>query len=159
MNFKKSQLSRQEINYLGFILSTQGISAVPDKIAAIMNFPRPRNQKQLKAFLGLTNFYNRFTDRYAITTQPLMQLLKKGNKYKWTDQLESHFQQVKRLFTETTMLHHPNPAKRYYLQTDASNYALGGQLFQIDENGHKAVVAFTSRTFKGAELNYSTTEK
>lgn len=154
VNFKKSQFFRKEINYLGFRLSTQGISATEDKIAAIMNFPRPRNHKQLKAFLGLTNFYNRFSNKYAASTQPLLQLLRKGSKFKWTDALEEQFNRIKNLFTKTVMLHHPDPNKRYYVQTDASQFALGGQLFQFDDDGNIAVIAFTSMTFKGAELNY-----
>ena len=60
-----------------------------------MKFPIPKNQKQLKDFLGLTNFYNRFTDKYAETTQPLLELLKKGCRFIWTPELNNCFQQVK----------------------------------------------------------------
>ena len=56
------------------------------------------------------------------------------------------------------MLSHPNHSKRFYLQTDASKYALGGQLYQIDDDNQIGVIAFTSRVFRGAELNYFTTE-
>ena len=62
------------------------------------------------------------------------------------------------MFVNTVMLRHPNPNKRFYLQTDASKYALGGQLYQIDNDNQIGVVAFTSRVFRGAELNYFTTE-
>lgn len=159
VNFKKSQFFRREINYLGYCLSVEGLSPMPDKVKAIQNFPRPRNQKQLKGFLGLTNFYNRFTSRYAETTSLLIQLLKKERNFKWTEQHDRQFKLVKELFIDTVILKHPDLKKQYYLQTDASNYALGGQLFQYDDEGRIAVVAFTSRTFKGAELNYHTTEK
>lgn len=159
VNFKKSQLFRTQINYLGYILSTEGVSTDPEKIESIMNFPTPKSQKQLKGFLGLTNFYNRFSNKYAEATQPLLQMLKKGVKFKWSSLLEEQFKKVKELFVNTVMLRHPNPNKQYYLQTDASNIALGGQLYQYDEDNQIAVVAFTSRTFKGAEVNYNTTEK
>ena len=59
--------------------------------------------------------------------------------------------QVKRLFVDTVMLRHPDPNKRFYLQTDASKYAIGGQLYQIDEDEQIGVVAFTSRVLRGAE--------
>ena len=62
-----------------------------EKISAIMEFPRPKNPKQLKGFLGLTNFYNKFTSKYAEKTKPLLQLLKKGTKFKWTAELENNF--------------------------------------------------------------------
>lgn len=159
VNFKKSQFFRKSINYLGYILETTGIRASPDKIVAIQNFPQPRNQKQLKGFLGLTNFYNKFTSKYAEATQPLLQLLKKNTKFKWSEELEHQFNKVKNLFLETVMLKHADPNKRFYLQTDASKYALGGQLYQIDDEQQIGVIAFISRTFKGSEISYSTTEK
>lgn len=159
VNFRKSQFFRERINYLGYELSTKGISAAPDKVAAIQNFPRPKNQKQLKGFLGLTNFYNKFSSRYAGITQPLTQLLKKNVKFIWTKEVDECFNEVKRLFINTVMLRHPDPHKRFYLQTDASKYALGGQLYQLDDQQQIGVVAFTSRLFRGAELNYFTTEK
>ena len=68
------------------------------------------------------------------------------------------FQRVKELFINTVMLKFPIPGKRFYLQCDARNYAYGGQLYQIDDNGEIAVNAYTSRTFKNAEKNYFTTE-
>ena len=91
INLEKSQFSRQEIVYLGYRLTTSGVQATEDKVAAIRNFPIPKNQKQLKGFLGLTNFYNRFTDRYAETTQPLLILLQKGKKFLRTPELDQCF--------------------------------------------------------------------
>ena len=159
INLEKSQFFRQEIGYLGYRLTTNGVQATEDKVAAIRNFPIPRNQKQLKRFLGLTNFYNRFTDKYAETTQPLLDLLKKGKKFTWTPELDRCFQEVKNLFVDTVILRFPKLNKLYFLQCDASNFAYGGQLYQLDEEGKIGVIAFTSKTFKGAEKNYFTTEK
>lgn len=158
VNLKKSQFFRRSIDYLGYCLSVDGIQASPDKVAAIQRFPTPRNQKQLKGFLGLTNFYNRFTSKYAESTRPLLQLLKKGQRFTWTEEIDRCFNEVKRLFINTVMIRHPNPNKRYYLQTDTSKYAIGGQLYQLDEDNQMGVIAFTSRVLKGAELNYFTTE-
>ena len=75
-NLRKSKFFREKIEYLGYELSTRGISASSDKVAVILEFPKPKNPKQLHGFLGLTNFYNKFTSRYAEATQPLLQLLK-----------------------------------------------------------------------------------
>ena len=129
VNLRKSKFFRQKIDYLGYEMSIRGLSAEPDKVAAIINFPRPKNPKQLKGFLRLTNFYNKFTSRYAEWTQPLLQLLKKGVKFKWTKELDKQFEEVKQLFVNTVMLRHPNPNKLFYLQTDASKYALGCLLY------------------------------
>ena len=90
---------------------------------------------------------------------PLLELLKKGHKFAWTPELNKCFQQVKELFIETVILKFPRINQRYYMQCDASNFAYGGQLYQLDEEGKIGVIAFTSKTFKGAEKNYYTTEK
>ena len=129
-----------------------------DKIRAIQEFRKPKNLKQLKGFLGLTNFYNRFTNKCTEATQSLLNLLKKDTTFKWTKEMDQHFERVKELFIESVILKHPDPSKRFYLQTDASRYALGGQLYQLDENNDIGVVAFTSRVVRGAERNYFTTE-
>ena len=71
VNLKKSKFFREKLNYLGYELSTQGISASTEKIAAIMGFPRPKNHKQLKGFLGLTNFYNKYAKKMCIRDSPL----------------------------------------------------------------------------------------
>ena len=159
VNLTKSQFFRQEISFLGYRLTTRGIQATDDKIKAIMDFPAPKNPKQLKGFLGLTNFYNRFTSKYAEATQPLHELLKRGRKFSWTKELCDCFQRFKNLFVDTVILRFPRPNQRYYIQCDASNFAYGGQLYQLDEEGKIGVIAFTSKTFKGAERNYFTTEK
>ena len=156
VNLRKSKFFREKIEYLGYELLTRGISASSDKVAAILEFPKPKNPKQLQGFLGLTNFYNKFTSRYAEATQPLLQLLKK--EVDWTRELDEQFEEVKQLFVNTVKLKHPNHNKRFYLQTDASKYALEGQLYQIYEDNQIGVIAFTSRVFRGAELNYFTTE-
>ena len=109
--------------------------------------------------MGLTNFYNKFTNKYAEYTQALLKLLQKGNKFQWDSTMEEQFQRVKKLFIDTVMLKFPIQGKRFYLQCDASNYAYGGQLYQIDEDVEIAVIAYTSRTFKNAEKNYFTTER
>ena len=131
INLDKSQFFRQEIAYLGYRLTTEGVQATEEKVAAIRNFPVPRNQKQLKGFLGLTNFYNRFTAKYAETIQPLLDLLKKNKRFIWTSELDRCFKEVKDLFIETVILKFPKVNQRYFLQCDASKYAYGGQLYQL----------------------------
>ena len=88
-----------------------------------------------------------------------MKLLNKGSKWRWTRDHDEVLQQVKSLFINTVVLHHPRVGERFYLQTDAGNIAIGAHLYQIDEKGQKAVLGFVSRTLKGAELTYFTTEK
>ena len=75
VNWEKSKFLQTEINFLGFIITQEGISANPDKVDSIMRFPEPRNIKQLQSFLGLCNFYRKFQKNYAHTTSKLSAVL------------------------------------------------------------------------------------
>lgn len=159
INFEKSKFFREEIDFLGHRITRTGIMPQPDKVEAIKNFPTPKNIKQLKGFLGLTNYYSKFTKAYSETTYPLLALIRKEAKWEWTEKMKEQFQLVKDIFCEEMIIHHPDPKKRYYLQCDASNFAVGAVLYQYSEKDEELVVGFASRTMKSAELNYFTTEK
>lgn len=159
LNFKKSKFFRNEIDFLGHRITKDGIKPQPEKIEAIKRFPIPKNSKQLKGFLGLTNYYNKFAKNYSEATTPLLTLIRKGSKWNWTDEMNTQFEKVKELFCEAMVIHHPDPKKRYYLQCDASSYAIGAVLYQISEEREERLIGFASRTMKGAELNYFTSEK
>ena len=81
LNLDKCELIKPSIQFLGHIISSSGIQPDPTKITSITNFPIPRNHKGLRAFLGLTGYYRRFTPLYAERTQPLLELTKKGRKW------------------------------------------------------------------------------
>lgn len=100
-----------------------------------------------------------FSSKYSESTVPLLKLLTNGVHWEWTEQHSIVFKNVKQLFLKAVMLHHPIADKRFYLQTDASNIAVGSQLYQLGENNEKFVIGFAGRTLKGAELTYFTTEK
>lgn len=159
LNFKKSKFFREEIDFLGHKITRDGIKPQPEKVEAIKKFPTPKNVKQLKGFLGLTNYYSKFTKYYSDTTYPLLALIRKGSKWEWTEEMTAQFNKVKELFCEAMIINHPDPKKRYYLECDASNYAIGAVLYQYSENHEEQIVGFASRSMKGAELNYFTTEK
>ena len=107
------------------IISSSGIQPDPTKIFSITNFPIPRNLKGLRAFLGLTGYYRRFSPLYAKNTQPLLELTKKGQKWKWEKKHQDAFNQVKTLFMENIMLHHPQREGKFVIYSDASDYAVG----------------------------------
>ena len=148
LNLSKSSFFRKETKFLGFILTTEGIKPDPEKIRRIMEFPTPKNEKQLRGFRGLVNFYSKFSSRHAAETMPLLHRIKKGTTWKWDEEMQNSFDQVKRLFCETVILYFPDPKKEYYLETDASNYALGAVLYQRNDKQEKEVVTLASRTLK-----------
>lgn len=158
-NLDKTHLFKSEVQFLGHLFSAEGVRADPSKVDAIRKFPTPQNRKQLRGFLGLCNYYRKFSDKYSAETTVLNKLLKKTSSWRWGREEEVAFNTVKDLFLDTVMLKHPDYNRRFYVQTDGSGYAVGAELFQISECGDRGVIAFASRTLRGAELHYTTTEK
>ncbi|CAK1599216.1 unnamed protein product [Parnassius mnemosyne] len=158
-NLQKCEFICKEIRMLGFIISTEGIKTDPDKIRAIQEFPAPKKIKQLRAFLGLCNFYRRFIPNYSESIIPLCELLKKGRKFQWSGKEQKAFDFIKQQFINTIQLHHPDFNKPYYLQTDCSGVGMAGVLYQIDDNNEMRILGYHSKALKGPELNWSVTEQ
>ena len=154
LNFEKCKFCRKEIHFLGHILTPEGLMQDPQKIEKIQNYRRPKNFKQLQQFLGFLNYYNKFAQNYAREIVPLLNLLRKGVKYKWTDEHEKAFENVKKLFLKEKVLVIPDLNKQYILTCDGSKYAIGSVLSQIDDNGEEKIITCISRTLKASELSY-----
>lgn len=159
INIEKSVLLKKEIPFLGHILSTTGIKKDPSKIEAIELFQKPKNIKQLRSFLGLTNFYSKYADKYRDTCRPLYQLEKKDVKWKWGEEEQIAFDNVKVLLSREVELTHPNYNQEFYLQTDASDSATGAHLYQLNEDGCVCTLGYASKTMQSSEINYTVTEK
>lgn len=158
-NLSKCNFFRKEVKFLGMILSTQGIRVDPDKITAITKYPRPKNVKQLRAFLGICNYNRKFCEQYANILLPLFHLLQKDVKWCWNKQSDQAFIKIKEVLTSAPMLHHPDLNKCFFVQTDASNIGIGGRLFQYGIDGTENNIAFASRKLNAAEINYTTSER
>ena len=158
VNLKKCQFLAKQVLFLGHIISSEGFLPDPKKMEAIQSFPVPKKVKDVRAFLGLCNFYRRFKLRYSKLTDKLNTLLKKDVKWHWGDDEQSAFEEIKKMFLNTVMLHFPNYEQKFILETDSSNYGMGGVLYQEDGE-EKFVISFYSKMFKGPELKYTTTEK
>jgi hypothetical protein len=159
INLEKSSFLQQKVHFLGQVLSTEGIATDLEKVAAIRNFPVPKTQKHLRAFLGLCEYYRRFSDRFSYETAPLTQLVKKGTRWTWSSKEQSAFERTKELFLQTVFPHFPDFSKTFYLQTDGSGVALEVELYQLDDEGESGAIGFASRMLRGPELLYTVTEK
>jgi hypothetical protein len=118
-----------EIEYLGHMVTGQGVSMDKDKVQDVLNWPTPKNVKQLRGFLGLTAYYRRFIKSYAKIASPLTDLLKK-EAYVWNDLAESAFKQLKSAMVTAPVLALPNFDKPFILETDASGIGIGAVLHQ-----------------------------
>ena len=158
LNFRKCEFSKFQTTFLGHIISAEGIKPDPEKIQAIRDFNTPKNKKQLQGFLGTVNFSAKFSKNISEAITPMLELVKKGVKWHWNEKHQAAFEKVKTLLSTEIMLHFPDYTQPYYLQTDASDYAIGAVLYQQDHEIIK-IIACGSRTLRGSELNYFTTEK
>lgn len=157
INWEKSHFCRPELKYLGYIVSREGLHVDPDKVNSILNYPAPKNVKQVRQFLGLASWYRRFVPNFSTIISPLSRLQKKGQVWEWGEEQERAFKLIKDRLISAPILTCPDFTRRFYLQTDASNSGLGAILFQTFDEGDKAV-AYASRSLTPLEKKYSTTE-
>lgn len=145
---------RQQISYLGHIISSQGVSTDPSKIETIKNWPQPQNVKELRSFLGLAGYYKRFVAQFGLISKPLTNLLKKGTTYVWTSEVDSSFQVLKQALITAPVLAMPNFSLQFVIETDASAKGIGTVLQQ---QGHP--IAYASKALGIKAQCLSTYEK
>lgn len=147
----KCAFATKSIKYLGHIVSKDGVRVNPENVEKVKNFKRPTNAKQVRSFLGLTNFYRRFVPGYAKIAGPLNRLLKKDQRFKWTSEAQSAFDTLKVKLTEAPILSYPKFDLPFILTIDSSDYAIGFILSQI-QNGKEHAIAYNGRALHGNEL-------
>jgi len=158
-SIKKSVIHAREVEFLGYHISPEGISMSIAKVESVRNWPVPRNVKDIQAFLGFANFYRRFIEGFSKVCKPLTDLTQKDRVFEWTPQCEEAFQRLKTLFTEGPILAHFDHTRFTRVETDASDFALGAILSQLCEDNKWHPIAFHSRKFQPAEVNYDVHDK
>ena len=133
---EKCYFAKKEIAYLGMKISPEGIAMDEDKVKAITDWPACQSVKQIRQFLGFANFYRQYIDKFADIVKPLTVLLKKDKPFKWEQAQDEALTALKKEFQLGRILRHPDPELGFIVEADASDYAIGAVLSQI-ENGEK----------------------
>ena len=154
----KCHFGQKKVKFLGHVISKDGVLPDPDKVSAIKEYPVPRSVKDVRAFLGLANYYRKFVKDFAKIAGPLHDLTKKGLKFQWSDACQSAFETLKEALTQAPILAYPDFTLEFTLATDASDHGLGYVLGQV-QNGREVVIAYGGRKLLPAEKNYSVTER
>nr|AHN53418.1 pol polyprotein [Nuttalliella namaqua] len=160
LNHKKCHFGYQQLKILGHVVSPKGVTPDPEKVRAVVDFPKPRTTKELRSFLGLCSYFRRFIKNFASIASPLTTLSSDTTPFVMDKSCDEAFATLKSLLASCPVLQHFDPSATPELHTDASGTGLGAVLTQrraSDPMEH--VVAYASRRLTKAEQNYSITEK
>ncbi|KAL3995729.1 protein phosphatase 1 regulatory subunit 15B [Sarotherodon galilaeus] len=155
----KCQFMEKEVTYLGHRVDNTGLHPVPAKVKAVQEAPPPKSVTELKAYLGLLNFYNKFLPNLSTLLAPLHKLLRKGEPWCWGPAQEKVFCKSKELLQSSSVLVHYDEQKDLILSGDASPYGVGAVLAHRMPDGQEKPIGFASRTLNAAEKNYSQLDK
>jgi hypothetical protein len=159
VNPQKCVFEASTVEFLGYVLSPQGISPIPAKLKSVDLFAQPTTVRQVQAFLGVINFYREFIPNFSTIARPLYDLTMKGKPFVWDATTHTAFQNLKSKLQSAPFLKIPDRSQPFFLYTDASNTALGAVLHQRDSDASERPVAFFSRSLSTAEKNYTVHDK
>ena len=114
LNIKKCEILREQVIYLGHLISAEGIQPNPEKIEIVMTHPVPKSKKQLQSFLGLVNYYSRHCRNLAEIAQPLFRLIKKNVRFIWSEECEQAFRSLIKCLVSKPILSFPNFKKKFF---------------------------------------------
>ena len=156
----KCRLAAREVEFLGHVVSEEGLRPNPALLDSIRKIPRPQTVKDVRSFLGLASYYRRFVKKFSEIATPLNRLLekKKEKGIEWNAECEEAFCTLKEKLLSAPVAAYPDFSKPFRLYTDASNTGLGAILAQVQE-GKERMVCCASRSLNRSERNYSATKK
>jgi hypothetical protein len=158
-NIKKCDIFKDSVEFCGHKIDKHGLHKTGEKVKAVVEAKRPENLTELRAFLGLVNYYGKFMPNLSTILRPLHKLLEKDSQWKWTTDCNNAFSKVKELMKSDLVLAHYNPHLPVRLSCDASPFGLGAVLSHLYPSGEERPIAFASRTLNSAERNYSQIDK
>nr|AAM74297.1 Putative retroelement [Oryza sativa Japonica Group] len=149
--FSKCEFWLSEVKFLGHVISSGGVAVDPSNVESVLSWKQPKTVSEIRSFLGLAGYYRRFIENFSKIARPMTRLLQKEVKYKWTEDCERSFQELKKRLVTAPVLILPDTRKGFQVYCDASRLGLGCVLMQEGK-----VVAYASRQLRPHENNYPT---
>ena len=149
--FSEREFWLKEVGFLRHVISGEGIAVDSTKVVFVTKWVAPTSVGEIRSFLGLARYYQRFIENFSKIVKPMTELLKKDTKFKWTEECEASFQELKKRLVTAPVLILPNIRKDFQVYCDASRQGLGGILMKEGR-----VVSYASRQLRPHELNYAT---
>ena len=163
ISLDKCEFAVSEITFLGYKITNNGLLPIPEKVSAIDDYPIPHDYASLRRFLGMIGFYRRFIPQFADTAEPLYKVIArcsgKNIAISLDDNCLTSINELKNSLKQATFLNHINPScNTFHLVTDASQFAVGSALHQVDGESMKPI-AFFSKHLSIAQKSYSTYDR
>lgn len=155
----KCAFFREEVHYLGHVISRNGVAPDPAKVAKVANWPTLTSRREVQQFIGFANYYRRFIKDFAHLAKPLHRLTERTQPFTWTAECQSSFDHLRKLLCSAPILAYPDFQKPFILDTDASDMGIGGVLSQVDDKGREKVIAYGSRLLTKPERKYCVTRR
>lgn len=159
LNWQKCVFKVKEVEFLGHTITSHGIYPMKAKTDAIVSFRQPRNAVEVRSFLGLANYMNKFIPNLATIDEPLRKLTQKDVRFHWAEQEEKAFNMIKDAMIKAGKLGYFDINDHTVLIAHASPVGLGAILAQIDGNQETRVVSYASKSLSDTETRYCQTEK
>ena len=154
----KCNFFRREVKFLGHVVNAEGVHPDPNNVEKIVNWPVPRNVREVRGFLGLGNYYQKFIKGYSEKMRPLTELTKKDVPFEWKEECERAFQFLKEALMGPEIMSLPKDEGLYILGSDASLDTIGAVLSQV-QGDRERVIAYGSRTLSKTERNYCVADR
>jgi len=149
----KCEMFKDEVEFLGHIVGRNGIRMMEDKVAAVRDWPQPRNVSEIRSFLGTAGYYHKFIKDFSKLALPLTELTKSRIKFEWTHKEQKAFDAIKCAMASAPVLIMPDPSLPFVVHTDASGFAVGAVLMQDQGKGLQPI-AYLSKKMLDAETRY-----
>ena len=158
---RKCHMFQNKIIYLGYLVDSEGIRPNPEAARRIRELAEPTSVVEVQRFLGKINYYRKFIPKLAAIAHPLYALTEGKSKinFHWEVEHQVAFDQLKSMVSSGQVMGHPQFDKEFVVDVDASDYALGAELSQIEENGEERPIYYASRHLEKAERSYSATAR
>lgn len=155
---RKCKLFCTEVDFLGRVVTSNGL-AIPDKkIQAVLDWPTPTTRQQVQSFLGFLNYHRAFIKDLSAKAAPLYQLAKPKEPFVWSQAQQEAFEILRKELVTAPVLAIPNSRDEFILDTDASDSAIGAELIQI-QDGVERTIAYSSHVLSAEQRRYCTTRK
>jgi len=157
---EKCEFCKQQIEYLGLVISENEVSMDPVKVAGVREWPTPENKTDVQAFLGFVNFYQRFIWDFSAKAQPLFDLTRSKQVWTWSGKEQAAFKDLKTAVTTAPVLVSPQESDPFQIEADSLDFATGAVLSQQSmTDGKWHPVAFYSKSLSSVERNYEIHDK